>query len=146
MTLTQNEIKQAERLAHTTLYIMTLTQNEIKQAERLAHTTNLMLAKGTRSCFAYRGIDLRTRVGKLAMKLIKQDEFQKNAKEIRQKQKLRRERKLNSRFVNIFERPIVKDYLANPYINVHSNRLSDGLRNHWAKDDKDLKILSILKK
>lgn len=119
---------------------------EIKKARKLAHITNLMVAIGNRR-YAYRQVDLRTRVGKLAMKLVKKEEFKKNSDEIQSKRKIRASRKRIPSFVNIFERPIVRDYLNNGYkLRVLENRLTDGYRNHWAKNKKDLRILGILKK
>ena len=48
--------------------------------------------------------------------------------------KKRREEKSIHSFVNIFEQPIVKDYLNSTFKpKVYPNRLVFGSRNHWAK-------------
>jgi len=45
----------------------------------------------------------------------------------------------------ILNYPIVKDWIKNKP-NVHPNRLNIGSRNHWAKNETDFKILSVLGK
>jgi len=53
------------------------------------------------------------------------------------------------KFENILSNKLVKDYLSNKYWvrGVYDNHLyfGDG-RNHWAKNETDLKVLAILKK
>lgn len=97
-------------------------------------------------------LDKRTKWGKLVTKFFKEDKFNLTQEEyntILAKRKARREYKnwKRDRVVSIFDEPLYKDWKANKYhIVVECNRLKDGIRNHWAKNQHDRKILEILKK
>ena len=51
-------------------------------------------------------------------------------------------------YANVLQNPIVIDYYNNRHLIkcIYSDHLYFGSRNHWAKDDNDKKILSILAK
>jgi hypothetical protein len=97
---------------------------------------------------ARRHFDQRTKVGKEATKLIGQIRSGVDFQEIERKRNARRKLRQAPSFVNIFERPLVRDYLSNKRSleHVHGQCLRFFGRNHWAKDAKDLRILEILKK
>lgn len=92
--------------------------------------------------------DARTRVGNLAASIVR-------AKQLNDSEKMRikslKRQRANSRQQNvqvpILSQPIVVDWIKNKrWLKVQNNRLTDGYRNHWAKNEKDLKILAILRK
>lgn len=96
-------------------------------------------------------LDMRFNFNKEVMKEIKKMKanFSNNEKEyIKQVRKIRAERKINTAFL-LFDNPIVKDYISNKNNIIH---IADdhihfaGGRNHWAKNDHDLKIIAVLKK
>jgi len=68
--------------------------------------------------------------------------------EVRAKRQDRRKRKVQ-RFKNILQNPLILDYLSNKHQLNHIG--PNGLhfysnRNHWAKDNRDRKILEVLQK
>lgn len=68
---------------------------------------------------------------------------------IKLKQKRAKAKRGMNDFTNIYNEPLVKDYRNNKgnLRGVYDNRLFfSGGRNHWAKNDRDVKILAILKK
>ena len=91
-------------------------------------------------------VDRRTRFGKAVLSEYNRLKAKINYAEVRLKQHERM--KSRHAFVNILGTPIVKDWLSNKGrgIRVMTDRLTDGYRNHWAKNERDLRILAILKK
>jgi hypothetical protein len=92
--------------------------------------------------------DKRTRVGKEANRLVQSLRSTINVKEV---YRIKRERAAQKRIketVNIFEQPLVKDYLNNKqHIKaIHKDRIEFYGRNHWVKNSKDFKILAVLNK
>jgi hypothetical protein len=64
------------------------------------------------------------------------------------KQEARRKAK-PEHFTNILDAPLVRDWKSNKHrygFKVLSDRIIDGGRNHWAKNDRDKEILAILSK
>ena len=122
---------------------MTLTRQEVSMATRIAYSH--LVEKSI-----YRGaklrIDKRTRVGKLALEMIYKLEKTYNFEEVREKKKLRSLNGVKS-FTNILSRPLVKDYInnKNSLKKIHNDHLEFYGRNHWAKDELDLRILKKLK-
>lgn len=116
-----------------------------KQAKRIAYS--IIMDRVNRPTAKVMQVDRRTKVGKLALEMVceigKTFDFEKAYR----KRKERREKKVKP-FLNILGRPIVKDYLNNKHQikAIHKDRIDFFGRNHWAKDDMDLKILdSIIK-
>lgn len=92
-------------------------------------------------------IDKRTKVGRLALQMIYELQKTLDFATIKEKQMQRRKLKGSRKFTNVFDNPLVKDYTSNKWnlIKVHSDRLEFSGRNHWAKNEQDLRILKILK-
>lgn len=92
-------------------------------------------------------VDKRTKVGKLALKMVYKIEMAFNFKEAKEKRLNRNKLKQELKFKNILQNPIVKDYINNKS---HIKQvLTNGImfyggRNHWAKNEKDLRILKII--
>lgn len=93
-------------------------------------------------------VDRRTTYSKILLRKISEIQPKINLVEVEQKQKLR---KLNKPLVfnNYLLNPIVKDYLNNrnmiQFVNENHLHFYDG-RNHWAKNQIDIRILAIIKK
>jgi len=47
---------------------------------------------------------------------------------------------------NILQNKLLLDFQKNKGLTIYDNHLSDGYRNHWAKNGHDLKVLQVLKK
>ena len=118
---------------------------EQKQAEKIAY--NYLRQKAINK-FAKLKVDRRTRVGKLALQMIYELEKTFDFEEVKNKRKQRHNQKPKP-FTNILQNPLVKDYINNRYTIKHilNNRLVFwGGRNHWAKNETDIRILNILRK
>lgn len=122
---------------------MNYTIEEIKQAKKSAYNFLMYHLDNKFRKFRYDG---RTRIGKLSAIYYEQIKNNIDVELIKCKRKERRTNKLGCEFINIFQRPIVKDWLQNKNATILVNRLQDGSRNHWAKDAKDFNILYILMK
>ena len=115
---------------------------EEKLAEKIIY---VYLKQKTLNPYTKLKVDKRTKVGKLALEMVYKIEMAFNFKEVKQKRINRNKLK----FKNILQNPIVKDYINNkPNI---KQVLTNGIvfyggRNHWAKNEKDLRILKILQK
>ena len=107
------------------------------------HTSKLNLYRS----FPSRCYDLRTREGKEAFAFYKENESEihKKAREIQALRIQRREAKKHT-FENVLTNSLYLDYCRNRHsAKLYSDRIKDGLRNHWAANDFELKILAILK-
>lgn len=113
------------------------------KAERIAH--KYLAMKAGFGLTKLPKVDKRTKVGKLALEMIYKLEKTYNFEEVREKKKLRNLNRVKP-FTNILSRPLVKDYINNKHSlkKVHENRLEFYGRNHWAKDELDLRILKKL--
>lgn len=122
-----------------------MKSTEQKQAEKIAY--NYLRQKAI-SKFAKLRVDRRTKVGKLALKMVYEIEKTYDFEGVKNKVKQRAIQKPKP-FENILQNPLVKDYINNMYSIKHilNNRLVflSG-RNHWAKNETDLRILNILRK
>lgn len=91
-------------------------------------------------------VDRRTKFGKEVIAEYYKAFSAVNRTEVRKKQEERRKHKVMPP-VNILQSPIVLDWMKNKHrLYVKSDRLTDGYRNHWAKDERDVRILAILRK
>lgn len=90
--------------------------------------------------------DMRYNVSKRAMSIYIDLCNTVNVNEVRLLQIKRAALKKNTSPISIFEQPIVRDYMNNKPVYVYPDRLSFGLRNHWAKNEKDFKILNVLRR
>lgn len=100
------------------------------------------------SRFAKLKVDKRTKVGKLALEMVYKLEKTYDFEEVKNKRKQRHNQKPEP-YKNILQNPLVKDYINNRHNlkQVLNDRLVFwGGRNHWAKNETDLKILNILRK
>lgn len=95
-------------------------------------------------------LDMRYNFNKDLAAFIRQNALPENERQ--RVKELRRQRAKNKspEYTRIFDLPIVKDWIKNKRRELKGIS-GDGLhfyggRNHWAKNDKDRKILSILKK
>lgn len=122
---------------------MNYTAEEIKTAKKSAYNFLMYYLNNEFRKFRFDG---RTRIGKLSSRYYEQIKNSIDVELIKNKRKERRNNKQGCEFVNIFQRPIVKDWLQNRNATILVNRLQDGSRNHWAKDAKDFNILHILMK
>jgi hypothetical protein len=121
------------------------TNSEIKIAKRRAYNfifdrSRLINRIGHKN-FTFDG---RTRIGNLSNQI-----YQKinNIADIKKaKQKVIQRRKNKFTFSNILDSPIVKDFINNTPEKVFKDRLRFNSRNHWAKNETDLKVLKILMK
>ena len=125
---------------------MNYTPQEVKQAKRLAYLyATSVRATVLKMHFVY---DKRTRIGRLAYTMIPAIRQHINTDQIIEKRKQRAALKKEDykQTTNILDTPIVKDYIRNRPLVVYPDRLKAQNRNHWAKDDRDKKILEILMK
>ncbi len=92
-------------------------------------------------------LDRRYKVNQLAINYIKKIRATIDFTEIRLLQKERRIRLLNNQ-CNILQNHIVKDWIENKNMvkSIDDEKISFYGRNHWAKNDRDVKILEILSK
>lgn len=92
--------------------------------------------------------DKRTTLGKEANTIVQSLKKTIDRDMILKIKSKRAAQKLIKETVSIFNQPLVKDYINNKhYIKaIHQDRIEFYSRNHWAKNDKDLKILQILSK
>ena len=90
-------------------------------------------------------LDKRYILNKEALKIAKSLDY--DSTYILQKKKERQERKYRKNN-NILSNPIVVDYLKHKdsICFINDERINFGQRNHWAKNEKDIKILTILRK
>ncbi len=83
-------------------------------------------------------------VGIKVYNLVKSDKFRLDVEIAKRNIEKRKKPKT---FQNVLQNPLVKDYIKNKNIaKVYDDHIDFGVRNHWAKDEQDLKILKILKK
>ena len=122
---------------------MNYTAEEIKTAKKSAYNFLMYYLNNGFRKFRFDG---RTRTGKLSAIYYEEIKNSIDVELIKNKRKERKNNKQNCEFVNIFQRPLVRDWLQNRNATILINRLQDGSRNHWAKDAKDFKILEILMK
>lgn len=120
-----------------------LTSSEIKSAKKMAYSfafsiNNLILNRRFK-------FDARTRIGKAANVIIKELIIDK--KSIITKRKLRFANKLNV-FSNILNNKLLLDFRAHTsdVRFIHANFIQFWNRNHHAKNEQDLKVLSVIKK
>lgn len=119
------------------------TKEEIKMAIRTAYqylysANNILFGKSPR-------LDKRYRLNKLALNYILMLRKNVNKEEVVRKRKVRR----NNGFIftNVLSNPITKDCMKNKgHINIYVDRISEGSRNHWAKNNFDMAILKVLYK
>ena len=117
---------------------------EQKQAEKIVY--NYLRQKAIHKSAKLR-VDKRKRVGKLALQMVYKIEKTFDFEGVKNKRKQRHNQKPKP-FTNILQNPIVKDYINNKQSikQILNNRLVFwGGRNHWAKSETDLRVLSILK-
>ena len=122
-----------------------ITKNEREEAKQIAHRqfySPYAIAINQRKGL---DVDLRTRVGRLALKFYEKLIETVDVDAVSKLQLERRMRK-PKRFTNILDNPLVRDYLNNNPSAIYSDRLKFGHRNHWAKSERDKQILSVLKK
>lgn len=120
-------------------------KTERQKAENIAHN---YLRQRAINVGAKLKVDKRTRVGRLALQIIYEITPTYNFNEVREKRRERSRRKSEA-FTNVYSSPLVKDYLSNKnsIIKIFPDHIQFyGRRNHWAKTEKDLKILEILSK
>ena len=88
--------------------------------------------------------DRRTKSGKQAYAYYLKLQHTENISLILEKRRKRCSQKYI--FSNVLNNKLYKDWKSNKRsITVYDDRLSEGLRNHWAKNDFDIKVLKILK-
>lgn len=124
------------------------TKDEIKKAKKIAYRfvfSDYSVFMNFHREFEY---DRRTRIGNLANHYVLNLKKNSNLNELKILKKKRRKYKQTSEFKNIFTLPIVYDYFKHKHNlkDIQSDRLEFWGRNHWAKTDKDLKIIKILSK
>lgn len=122
------------------------TKEEIKKAKQIAFSyiygnKNLILDVVPR-------LDMRFRVSRLALFFFKENQITDDIRfEVKRK---RRERNLNNpgRFVNYLNNPLLLDFYKsrNSVQEVYIDKIKFCGRNHWAKTQNDLIVLSVLKK
>lgn len=122
------------------------TKEETRLANKMAmqylySINNILLNKR----FRY---DARTRVGNLAASIVRAKQLSESEKmQIKALKRKRANARSQNNQVPILRQPIVVDWIKNKrWLKVQNNRLTDGYRNHWAKNEKDLKILAVLRK
>lgn len=91
-------------------------------------------------------VDRRTRVGRLVLNYYYELDGSQESVLITIKKMERAQARKGTGFTNVLDNPLVRDYFANKdnLKEVHSSHLEFWGRNHWAKSDRDLKILEIL--
>jgi len=98
------------------------------------------------SCHRAPKVDKRTKFGRAVLAEYYRLKDEKAVLAAIDKQKRRRE-SAKVTPSNILSNPIVKDWISNrDKLTVTPEKLTDGYRNHWAKSDKDRRILAILAK
>ena len=92
-----------------------------------------------------KNFDKRTKFGKQAYAYYLKLQYTENVSLILEKRRKRCSQKYT--FSNVLDNKLYLDWKSNKHnIIVCDNRLSEGLRNHWAKNEFDIKVLKILKK
>jgi hypothetical protein len=123
------------------------TKKEIKKAKKYAYNfiysdSNLKICRPFSRSFKFDG---RTKIGNLANRFVL--ELQKNENlELAKNKRISRRKNKKYIFKSILKNPIVIDFINNNPTNILKDRLIFGSRNHWAKTEKDIKILEILSK
>lgn len=121
------------------------TKNEIRQAKArvYSHLGNTYLVRRRKP-----RVDRRTRVGRLILNYYCELDGSQESVLITIKKMERAQARKGTAFTNILYNPLVRDYFANRdnLKEVHSSHLEFRGRNHWAKCERDLKILEILKR
>lgn len=120
----------------------TIEQIATKKAYNMFFSTsNILLTDSQR---IYRNFDFRTNIDKKAFGIFKQLEQTVDKSKIKQIKKERIKRKSFEQN-NILDNKLLLDFKRNRCY-IYNNHLSDGYRNHWAKNNQDLKVLSVLRK
>ena len=88
--------------------------------------------------------DKRTRIGNLSIQLVRSLERDSKTHQEAKEKKISRRKNRPFIFSNILDNAIVKDYKKNSPTHILENRLRFGNRNHWAKNERDLRVLEIL--
>lgn len=120
------------------------TKEEVQIAEKIAYG-HMYSMDFIRFCRPLT-VDRRTRIGRLALDIFyrKAGEIDKAA--INEKRKYRRN--LNKGvYTNYLNNPLIRDYVSNKRFlkNIYPDRLVFLGRNHWAKNETDLRILKVLR-
>lgn len=133
---------------------MRITQEERSLLEKRARYKALRDFMSTNPCFERfhtRRADQRTIFGREYNRYRAILDNDTAMTEKRKEAMRKRIERFNNRwqFSNILTNKIVMDYMVHKnehFFEVHADRLVEGRRNHWAKNDFDKKILSILMK
>lgn len=98
------------------------------------------------SCWKAPNVDRRTKFGKAVLAEYHRLKDEKLVLAAIAKQKQRRESKPKAH-TNILDCPLVRDWKSNKGrygFMITAERIMHGSRNHWAKSDRDKKILAVL--
>ena len=121
------------------------TTLEVKTAKKRAYNfvfdRSRLINRIGRKKFTF---DKRTRIGNLSNKFYQEINNISSIEEAKEKVIARKENKF--KFSNFLDLPIVKDFINNTPTDVFKDRLCFNGRNHWAKNETDLKVLEILNK
>lgn len=126
------------------------TQTDVRKAAMRTYWHNVQDMVRWCSCFPPQIFDHRfcfdNEVEREYWKVMLKHDYYKDARMMQDKRKERMQNRKGCEFVGILQNPIVIDYLK--HHKYHSHRLYDthinwGVRNHWAKNEKDERILQI---
>ena len=114
-----------------------VTNNPKKTALKFIYgLNNLMFNKSI-------SLDMRFKSSYEVLNLIKQYQISETEKKRILALKKERSKTRIEKFENVLSNKLVKDYLANKFslTGIYSDHLVFGSRNHWAKNETDLKVL-----
>ena len=126
------------------------TQSDVRKAAMRTYWRNVKEMVRYNSCFPPQIFDHRfcfdIEVEREYWKVMLKHDYYKDARMMQDKRKERMQNRKGCEFVGILQNPIVIDYLKHHKFHSHKlydNHISWGSRNHWAKNEKDERILQI---
>lgn len=129
------------------------TQSDVRKAAMRTYWHNVAAMAKYCSCFPPQIFDHRfcfdNEVEREYWVIVRNRNYYADARMMQDKRKERMQNRKGCEFVGILQNPIVIDWQKHHRFHSHrvyADHISWGVRNHWAKNEKDVRILAIFRK
>ena len=129
------------------------TQSDVRKTAMRVYWHNVQDMVRYCSCFPPQIFDHRfcfdNEVESEYWQIVRNRNYYADSRMMHDKQRVRKENRKGMEYQNILQNPIVIDYLKHHRYHSHTiynDHISWGVRNHWAKSEKDRVILGIFRK